>query len=652
MNYLIDKYLKYLLDNCQDSFIETLSYVFTIRKYSRFKFTYYNDFVQRIKKRNWDKGQYELYRNGLKLNPPVGDFRIRRLYIKNFRKFGTHDDCGYMFGATTKTHQDKDVCASVFLVGKNGSGKTSLFSALEYVFNLPEFSSMKLRGLDDTEKFLPYGDKAMKDVEVTAVFNTLKDDKLNEKDAGGECCHDFKSVSHNSWLDMSPLFCSEKDLYELYRCHDLKDVFLNSLGYGEIRDMIKELKEYIQSSSSSQQNLWEYQSLHTTYNMEILRTDIMRLGDRYNKYKEIIAQIGKFVSDMENIKSDLSKNTDDFMESRIYKIQAMKKFLVIYDSLPRIKELAYFQSIQPTIENYRNIAGLYPNEALSAFEIENRTMDFNLLVNEILSYLAKLRAPFNQANINNDSSLHEVVLYTFENIHKESGVEKEFRRYKKNVASNYPQDGEQGIDVLRKIVDILERQFKKDCSDFVDNCRTFVLPVLKSFTALDQSNRNEESLEIMSLGDKIVAEICNEPIIGEKKTSPQYFYNSFRYKLFCVSIKISLAFMMMKIHRFNAPIVIDDVFTASDFDNTVNIDIFYSHLVSAFHKTTGMEPSQLQLILFTHDEVVLNGFRAAYQSELLKSCPYIAGRLLDASLLDEESDRRGDYYILYDSFSS
>ncbi len=649
MNSLSDKYLKNLLDSCQDYFVETLAYVFTIRKYSHFTFAYYNDFVQRIRTRNWDKDQYELYRNGLKASPPLADFRIRRLYIKNFRKFGTCNGCGYTFEAVTNMHQGKNVCAPVFLVGKNGSGKTSLFSALEYVFNLPVFSSMKLRGLDDKEKFLPHGDKSMKDVEVTAVFNTLKDCKQNEKDVGEECYHDSKSVSYNSWFDMSPFFCSEKDLYELYRCHDLKDVFLNSLGYSEIRDMIKELKEYIQSSS--QQNLWEYQPLHTTYNIEILRTDIMRLGDRYSKYKEIIAQIGKFVSDMENIKSDLSTDKDDFMESRSHKIQAMKDFLAIYDSLPRIKELTYFQTIQPAIENYRKIANLYPDEALSAFEIESRAVDFNLLLNEMLSYLAKLRAPFNQANINNDSSLREVVLYTFENIHKEAGIEKEFHRYKKNVVSNYPQDGE-GIDALHKIASILEGQFEKECSEFIDNCCMVVLPILKSFTELDQSNGKEETLEIMPLGDKIVAEICNEPIIGEKKTSPQYFYNSFRYKLFCVSIKISLAFMMMKIHGFNAPIVIDDVFTASDFDNTVNIDIFYSHLVSAFHKTTGMEPNQLQLILFTHDEVVLNGFRAAYQSEQLNSCPYIAGRLLDTSLLDKESDRRGDYYILYDSFSS
>ena len=84
------------------------------------------------------------------------------------------------------------------------------------------------------------------------------------------------------------------------------------------------------------------------------------------------------------------------------------------------------------------------------------------------------------------------------------------------------------------------------------------------------------------------------------------FYNSFRYKLYAISIKVAMAFMTMKIWNINAPLVFDDVFTASDFDNSVNIDRFFRRIYETYEKLKLGNKNELQIILFSHDEVVLN----------------------------------------------
>ena len=64
--------------------------------------------------------------------------------------------------------------------------------------------------------------------------------------------------------------------------------------------------------------------------------------------------------------------------------------------------------------------------------------------------------------------------------------------------------------------------------------------------------------------------------------------------------------MTMKIWNINAPLVFDDVFTASDFDNSVNIDRFFRRVYETYEKLKLGNKNELQIILFSHDEVVLN----------------------------------------------
>ena len=92
------------------------------------------------------------------------------------------------------------------------------------------------------------------------------------------------------------------------------------------------------------------------------------------------------------------------------------------------------------------------------------------------------------------------------------------------------------------------------------------------------------------------------------ESTPAMYLNSFRYRLYCVSLKIAMAFYYMKLNNSLLPIVIDDMFNASDFENTQAIEYFVNKIYETYQTVVGFKQS-LQLIMLTHDEMVLEAFR-------------------------------------------
>ena len=103
-------------------------------------------------------------------------------------------------------------------------------------------------------------------------------------------------------------------------------------------------------------------------------------------------------------------------------------------------------------------------------------------------------------------------------------------------------------------------------------------------------------------------------------------------------LRISTAVCLMKARNFLFPIVLDDIFYASDFYNRRLIRRFIKHFIDVSEKTVGK--GQIQLICFTHDEVV---FSAIYEAirEKREMDRFIFGRLHDyrAVLPDEKGVR-------------
>jgi len=90
---------------------------------------------------------------------------------------------------------------------------------------------------------------------------------------------------------------------------------------------------------------------------------------------------------------------------------------------------------------------------------------------------------------------------------------------------------------------------------------------------------------------------------------PSHYFNTFRYKLFCLMVSLSLALSTRKKYGINLPLVMDDLFYASDFVSKHRFSKFLSKVIELFYKYTPQIP--LQFILFTHDDMI---FRNAIDS--------------------------------------
>jgi hypothetical protein len=93
---------------------------------------------------------------------------------------------------------------------------------------------------------------------------------------------------------------------------------------------------------------------------------------------------------------------------------------------------------------------------------------------------------------------------------------------------------------------------------------------------------------------------------NDKWTTPDHYFNTFRYRIFCLMVSISLALSTRAKYRVNLPLVMDDLFFASDYVSKASFVSFLKQLIELFHKTTPELP--FQFIMFTHDDMI---FRSA-----------------------------------------
>jgi len=119
--------------------------------------------------------------------------------------------------------------------------------------------------------------------------------------------------------------------------------------------------------------------------------------------------------------------------------------------------------------------------------------------------------------------------------------------------------------------------------------------------------RNEYKVQIDDeevINYNIVAklEFINEETGEIQEITPDKFFNSFRYKLFCLMVSLSLALSTRKKYKINLPLVIDDIFYSSDFVNKHTFADFIIKIIELFTNYTPDMP--LQFILLTHDDLI------------------------------------------------
>lgn len=110
--------------------------------------------------------------------------------------------------------------------------------------------------------------------------------------------------------------------------------------------------------------------------------------------------------------------------------------------------------------------------------------------------------------------------------------------------------------------------------------------------------------------DEETGEVISEIITAQLKIKNQNiplqsvgkYLNTFHFRLFSTMVGISIAIASRRNTQVNLPLVLDDVFYASDFENRTSVEMFLKQVFYAFKTYTPDLP--LQLILFTHDQLI------------------------------------------------
>ena len=167
-------------------------------------------------------------------------------------------------------------------------------------------------------------------------------------------------------------------------------------------------------------------------------------------------------------------------------------------------------------------------------------------------------------------------------------VKEETSAYLKVVHATLNKEVEKSFGPIKLVVEeILENYFKADKQDVE-------LVISKQPEEVD-----EETGEVLS--EIIAAHIVHK----QQKISPQpvgKYLNTFHYRLFSTMVGISIAIASRINTKVNLPLVLDDIFYASDFENRATIESFLKEIFKAFKTYTPDLP--LQLILFTHDQLI------------------------------------------------
>lgn len=84
---------------------------------------------------------------------------------------------------------------------------------------------------------------------------------------------------------------------------------------------------------------------------------------------------------------------------------------------------------------------------------------------------------------------------------------------------------------------------------------------------------------------------------------PRQYFNNFRFKLYLASIRVSIAFAIMKTKKISFPLIFDDIFDSSDFSNRLKAKPYFQNIIKLYYELK-ISGTPLQVIFFTQDEVI------------------------------------------------
>lgn len=506
------------------------------------------------------------------------DKRIRAIKFYNFRLFPSPTTGEKPYGVDFTKNGEP---CSLFLVGGNGTGKSSVYSALELHYT--GFCSHAEEMRCSTSKYLTYGLSSLEGLtEENVALGLYRQDKKNG--TGGY--EEFRQkLGEYKRLCPSNLFCSDYDAEQIKQNGKVLYLYiLRQLGYERFEQVINCITRMSKNLAEMQKSILQDPEQISSADFNVVILNFLR-------------SIGNGDDDIEECSNYM---TPEEIKKEIAGIST-------YEYEPNL-----FEEQWEIVEKSRNASLSASNSGLIVqaastvnAEYENQVSSLASLYYELLKLLEQKKEMRDGGEYPDETSL---LLALVENVMKRKH-DLENIEYRQIIDSNTAEDILEKINILEKIKTLIAGVQNRIVMQFQQTFQNEISGVLESFSEYGETYNVIVSTNSFKLEIHVPTE--KDSFIA----TPFEYFNSFRFKLFCITLKICLSFYWMQRNKTIVPFVIDDVFNANDFNNGLKLQ----HFVYNIYKWYDLKVMQadgcnipLQLIMLTHDDLMLSAFKKGF----------------------------------------
>lgn len=587
------------------------------------------------------------------------DYRLKALILNGFRKYPYGNQYGISMNKGEKP-------CSLILLGGNGVGKSSLYNAMEYVLT-KDITESKVRNCT-AQGYIKHN-------------NPQKTDTSEERDLKVFACNKILSESSSlelNQINTSAIFFSEgnildcgKSLGGVTNKQSWNNFFLHSMGYGDCLLLVDFLSMYINKISNNLNQVRALPEVNPKDEKLVIERELRKIGvqliggltsrdistlDTYlNKIKtenDILTNIESSAESWYiryNKQSDAStvinqslwKDAISYIDSltisakSIQNISKSKKINIfvrdkltglktVLDKLKGMKEKIPMQSgdVNKRIKAKHSIKSQKPK-----IDIVSLCTDLKYIYSSLSDLLKELR---NYSSPKMTYDLNEIFKVLSDHFTIYHSLESQMTTYQ--IDEQKIKELSEKINTLTLYRNLLISELNNVISSMDKEYVKFIETVMKKFfiepkeklkISFDTLDNNTVNIDIsIHLGD------------NTESVSVKNYLNTFRFRLFCILLRVSIALLLMKKHYINLPLIFDDVFYASDYKNREELSFFIEKLYEVSEKYVPL--NKLQVIFFTHDELILEIFHQTMK----KRDDVIFGRLYDCDYLFNEKYNR------------
>ena len=542
------------------------------------------------------------------------NYRLSHLLVKYFRKYGRYGGGDSYAGLYTK---DIDM---LFLLGDNGSGKSSMFDAAEYLF---------------TNEI---GEAAYRNIEKSAFAS--REDCQPDIIAVGEkweygISENTDNISEIMTLPLPNFFISENSIYRAGKMIDGENFYpyiCELLGIGSLWRIAvsKDVDDLVEVLIKR-----ESENTVDDNTLKLLRNKTSEYFKRKKKWsneevKSLVVDLGQFLDEAK--KAEVDSNYDNAVDlfKRIKNRVApcvkniyLKHWQQFQDEVDRTS--AHTPSISTTIKDIV-IQQFKAVETGAAMGRNVRKTNQDMIHGIIISLQSDLDT------IHRSSSTNELIQEIKKISQKYAGSST------KTYSDTQKKSAQQFVDAIHNIQTGILAGIEELVNEYIDDDFKNMITCLFS----DYHFSDNEVPEISVITNNRVGFTVNGVSVVK-------YFNTFRFRMFFIILQTAVCLRLMQKNKVIFPIMIDDIFYANDFHNKMQLSGFFD-VVKKYCERNFTKENMPQIIFFSHDEQLVTSIS---QMSNLKGDNICYGRIIKTDNIDKLTSTRCEdahgrqYYNIY-----